>query len=344
MNDEIKELVEKTLEVLREPIQILRRIRSIRNIEKIRSKSIEIIQRTPEWYRERLHRVGASELATVIQLNTYQTVETLIESKKTIFASLLNGEPYPELAEFNLIWGTIMEDVAKQEFNRRFNTEIHCDKNTFDTLHDLRFSPDGFALLNYNTETCEICPYSNPPRMNESHVVAVIEIKCPVTRFPASNKIPIYYVPQLLVPMAYLYKHVDMGIFVDVKIIIPRNPSEKNFSGFIAFIKDEERVPINMARMDEKTFKNKFVERHKEFVRSKVIFPADQCPNKGYQYVLPFIITDFVLVPLYNNECTKKFFIDNTVTCAVQSYIVQLDEMMKITTLECTKSDTLALE
>lgn len=271
----------------------------------ITDRASGIRQRTPEWYNRRLDCIGASEIGSILGLSRYENMATVLARKRAV--QVIHKAP--------LSWGTLFERVAKRRFAEEFQTEIICDDQSFLQLQDhISFSPDGFALVNYNSKARTVHPLLYPPlTKNEVCVPAVIEIKCPFTRIPTEKGPPLYYMPQLFVPMHYL-PEVDLGIFIDVQIEVRRNPQHKA-DGFLCLWKDEWRHPVDLGRRSKEEL-NTWLETEGANVPDGEVFMADSHPGKGYRYVIPYYVDKFITTPYVkdakalNDFFTHKIFIE----------------------------------
>jgi len=136
----------------------------------------QIEQRTPEWYEARKHLLTASDVASALGQNPYQTAKKLMQNK------VLNDSKFT--GNFATLHGQKYEDEARLLFSKLYNLET-WDVGLFrhDTIRWLGGSPDGVASDG-----------------------SLLEIKCPIKR-EIKHEIPIYYYPQVQICMEVLNIH-----------------------------------------------------------------------------------------------------------------------------------------
>jgi putative phage-type endonuclease len=132
----------------------------------------QIEQRTPEWYEARKHLLTASDAASAIGLNPYQSSKQCLQKK--VFNDKFTGN-------FATIHGNKYEDEARFLFAKLYNLET-WDVGLFrhKTIKWLGGSPDGIASDG-----------------------SLLEIKCPIKR-EIKHEIPSYYYPQVQICMEVL--------------------------------------------------------------------------------------------------------------------------------------------
>jgi putative phage-type endonuclease len=163
----------------------------------------QIEQRTDRWYEIRNNMITASDVATALGVNKYQSTNSLIKQK----VSPKDGQKFASAATMH---GNKYEDEARLLFSDRFKLET-WEVGLFQHPHItwLGGSPDGIA--------------------NDGNL---IEIKCPVTR-EITHDIPVHYYPQVQIcmeildrPACYFIQYKPSNAFqnglLDVKLI-PRN-------------------------------------------------------------------------------------------------------------------------
>jgi putative phage-type endonuclease len=157
-------------------------------------------QRTEEWYKIRHNMITASDVATALGVNKYQSINSLIKKKLQISESN-NGSSSATLH------GNKFEDEARLLFEDRFKLktwEIGLFQHS--NIKWLGGSPDGIAADGN-----------------------LIEIKCPVTR-EIVHDIPVHYYPQVQIcmeildrPACYFIQYKPSNCFqnglLDVKLI-----------------------------------------------------------------------------------------------------------------------------
>lgn len=146
-------------------------------------------QRSPQWYKDRLYSVGASELSTLIGQNPHSNIYKFI------------GKKFGLLGEDDrraMNWGNVLEHVVGLYIEDIFICQLaELGAIPVGGMRNHRASPDGLAFV-----SCL------------GNAIVSFEIKAPLRRQP-NGKIPTTYVSQVLsqldaIPIA------DFAIFVDV--------------------------------------------------------------------------------------------------------------------------------
>lgn len=157
-------------------------------------------QRTNEWYHLRHNMITASDVATALGVNKYQSVNSLIKKKITAETKISGGSYATE-------HGNKYEDEARLLFSERFKLETwEIGLFQHPEISWLGGSPDGIA--------------------SDGNL---IEIKCPVTR-EIVHEIPSHYYPQVQIcmeildrPACYFIQYKPCNYFqngiLDVQII-----------------------------------------------------------------------------------------------------------------------------
>lgn len=164
----------------------------------------QIEQRTPEWYEARKGLLTASDAASALGLNPYQTSKSLLQKK--IFNDGFTGN-------FATIHGNKYEDEARLLFGKLYNLdtwEVGLFKHS--TIDWLGGSPDGIASDG-----------------------ALLEIKCPIKR-EIKHEIPSYYYPQvqicmevLDIPKCYFIQYKPETCFQDPILDVLEIPRSKEW-------------------------------------------------------------------------------------------------------------------
>lgn len=161
---------------------------------------IQTEQRTEEWYNIRHNMITASDVATALGVNKYQSINSLIKKKITLETKISGGS-------FATNHGNKYEDEARFLFADRFKLETwEIGLFQHPNISWLGGSPDGIASDGY-----------------------LIEIKCPVTR-EIIHEIPSHYYPQVQIcmeildrPACYFIQYKPSSYFqngiLDVQII-----------------------------------------------------------------------------------------------------------------------------
>lgn len=128
-------------------------------------------QRSEAWLKMRGNMLTASDVATALGQNKYQTPEDLIRKKCGL------GEPF--LGNEATAWGTKMEPIACEMFEQKYNLKVfELGLIPHEKYPWLGGSPDGLTENN-----------------------CLLEIKCPMRRKIVPGEVPVHYMAQLQVCM-----------------------------------------------------------------------------------------------------------------------------------------------
>ena len=164
---------------------------------------VQVEQRTDEWYNIRNNMITASDVASALGINKYQSQNTFIKQK----VNTNSQKVFNTLATSH---GNKYEDEARLLFSNRFKLETwEIGLFQHKSISWLGGSPDGIA--------------------SDGNL---IEIKCPVTR-EITHNIPDHYYPQVQIcmevlerPFCYFIQYQPGNSFqnciLDIKKI-PRN-------------------------------------------------------------------------------------------------------------------------
>lgn len=158
-----------------------------------------LTQRSAEWFRARVGRLGGSELATAMGWNRYKTRERLVAEKA--------GVKFPVESMVACWWGTLLEPVAERAAELALGTRLVGTDITIPAPAPLEGihanSPDGFGAVRFAVPpTAEHARYplqagEEPPAGWAAEVRPVLfEFKCPWMRIPKAE-IPKNYQPQV---------------------------------------------------------------------------------------------------------------------------------------------------
>lgn len=127
-----------------------------------------ILQHSEQWSRAKQKTIGGSEIARIMNLNSFGNMHDLFMSKTgaTSFKS-----------NIQMHWGNLFEDVICRYEEIISNTKV-LGENAFIIGPDgfISYSPDGLALVDDK--------------------IVLYEFKCPYSRIPTARP-PKYYVPQV---------------------------------------------------------------------------------------------------------------------------------------------------
>jgi len=154
----------------------------------------QYVQRTPEWFEQRRHRLTSSDAATALGINPYKKpVELLFEKcgcgrPFTGNEATLHGQKYEEesIGKYSQLMGKKNTDVGMISFGDL--DPIRKNKKYIDKkYHFLGGSADGIAVDIHNYEP-----------------MAMLEAKCPMRRKIKHGEVPTYYLPQVQLNMFIL--------------------------------------------------------------------------------------------------------------------------------------------
>lgn len=144
----------------------------------------QIVQRTEEWYERRNNLLTASDVATALGINPYESRNSLMKKKKE--------KPSGSGGSIATRHGNDNEDIARHLFGNLYNLETQeVGLFVHPVIDWLGGSPDGVVSDG-----------------------SLLEIKCPLTR-KIEHKIPDYYYPQVQICMEVL--NVEQCYFVQFK-------------------------------------------------------------------------------------------------------------------------------
>ena len=147
-----------------------------------------IEQKTPAWFAMRGKMVTASQVASVIGKNKYQSASALLREKLTPARA--------NTKSFATDWGNKYEDEAIDKYERLSGRKVLRFGLLQHPSHDwIGASPDGVSI-----GTPEEEPYA-------------VEVKCPVSR-EITEEVPDLYVPQMQLQMEVM--DLDSCLFIQV--------------------------------------------------------------------------------------------------------------------------------
>jgi len=154
-------------------------------------------QKSAEWYSLKAKTIGGSEVATVLGLNPFKNLKSLIAEKVGITGSGFSGNIATR-------WGTIFESVTRDwtQLVLGLDKEIQETGSLPGIIAGQRYSPDGLGivgLLNANDEL--------------DYYIVLFEFKSPFKSLP-DGKIPKHYRPQIQTGMLTI-PMVELSIFVN---------------------------------------------------------------------------------------------------------------------------------
>ncbi len=173
-------------------------------------------QRSEEWLKLRGNLLTASDAATAIGVNKYETPAKLLLKKC--------GMAEPFRGNEATAWGTMMEPVALEMFEERYNEKVYELGLVPHPIYNfLGGSPDGLTESN-----------------------CLVEIKCPMMRKIIPGEVPVHYMPQLQLCMDIM--DLESCFFVQYAPIEKTWPSPEVFDVTIV-PRDREWFKTNLPIM-----------------------------------------------------------------------------------------------
>lgn len=146
-----------------------------------------IMQHSDQWLEIRKYTVGGSSISTILGLNPYESMVSLVRKR-------LGWDKFAD--NISPQWGNLFEDVIKRVVEYQKNTLVLGEDLYIDGGERrpyTSYSPDGIAVINDE--------------------IVLLEFKCPYSRIP-DGKVPKYYVPQVLMGLD-LMQLPTRGLFVE---------------------------------------------------------------------------------------------------------------------------------
>lgn len=153
-------------------------------------------QRSAEWYDIRKFTIGGSEVATVLGLNPFESVKSLV-AKKANLSSAFNGNTATR-------WGNLFESVTQQFTEKllKMHVNIFVPGSVKGVVEGQRYSPDGIGVVRLLRDDDV-----------KDNFIVLFEFKSPLRSIPL-GAIPKHYVPQ--VQTGLLSIHIaEFAIFVN---------------------------------------------------------------------------------------------------------------------------------
>lgn len=139
----------------------------------------QFAQGSLEWYQNRKHSFGGSELASVLDGNKYKSFKQVCDDKKLITDSIDNLND--QFGNDNTCWGKLFEPISKHFIREKFGTIFEFGSIPHPFV-PVSYSPDGIILNKDKTD------------------IVLLEIKNPIKRSIMKNNkpnIPDIYLPQV---------------------------------------------------------------------------------------------------------------------------------------------------
>lgn len=163
----------------------------------VKASSAAPAQKSAEWYALKSKTIGGSEVATVLGLNPYKSVKSLIAEKAGVSESEFNGNIATR-------WGNVFERVTRDwaELVLLMDNKIVETGSLPGIIDRQRYSPDGLGVVVLIDEDGD-----------ESKYIILFEFKSPFRSIP-DGKIPKHYRPQIQTGMLTI-PIVDISIFIN---------------------------------------------------------------------------------------------------------------------------------
>lgn len=158
-------------------------------------------QGTKEWLDNKKYKIGGSEIATILNLNPYQSTKDLIgfHSNTKIFNN-----------NIAIYWGRLFESVLQNKINSLLNCKINEFGSIPHKKHgNVAYSPDGVAVVHKS----KLNKLIDVEDLNRFSLIVLFEFKCPYSRIP-TGLIPDYYLPQPKLGLDII-KICDIAIFTE---------------------------------------------------------------------------------------------------------------------------------
>lgn len=163
----------------------------------IQSVGTSPAQKSSEWYSLKSKTIGGSEVATILGLNPFRKVKSLIAEKVG-----LSEQPFT--GNIATRWGTIFESVTR-DWTYHVLLMDECIQETGSlegVIERQRYSPDGMGVVQLTNDNDELDYY-----------IVLFEFKSPLRSLP-DGKIPKHYMPQIQTGMLTI-PLIELSIFVN---------------------------------------------------------------------------------------------------------------------------------
>lgn len=163
----------------------------------VKSVGASPAQKSAEWYLLKSKTIGGSEIATVLGINPFKKVNSLIADKLGLTEHAFTGNMATR-------WGTIFETVTR-EWSQKVLLMDECIQETGSlegVIHGQRYSPDGLGIVKLMSEEYKLDYY-----------IVLFEFKSPYGSLP-NGRIPKHYIPQIQTGMLTI-PMVELSIFVN---------------------------------------------------------------------------------------------------------------------------------
>ena len=159
--------------------------------------NISCQQGSTEWHNLRKTRVGASEISTLLGINKYKTLRTLL-MEKTV------DVPQTRYIGAPAAFGKLFETVIRTHCENEYKTAIY-ESGPIISLPGQATSPDGISIVNIEIDG------------KIYKKIALWEFKCLYMRQPVYGTLPDYYKTQVLAGLE-TFPICSLAIFVETNI------------------------------------------------------------------------------------------------------------------------------
>lgn len=168
-------------------------------------------QGSEEWLLQRNKSIGGSQIATILGINKYENMRSLVLSKAGL-SKFKKAAP--------LWFGNLMEHCVEQYVHLRWGSTVVETGSITHTIDCISYSPDGLCVIKKSKlddvfteiELRQIQGSSSFKPADE--LLVLMEFKSPFMRIPIQGEIPTYYVPQPLLGMTVI-PIAEVSLFIE---------------------------------------------------------------------------------------------------------------------------------
>ena len=167
-------------------------------------------QGSAEWLQQRNKSIGGSQIATILGINKYETMTSLVKSKAGI-SKFKKAPP--------LWFGNLMEYCVEQYVKLRWDATVVETGSITHTIDCISYSPDGLCVIKKSKlkeftkkDFTEIQKTSMFEKDDE--LLVLMEFKSPFIRIPIVGQVPPYYIPQPQLGMCVI-PITEVSLFIE---------------------------------------------------------------------------------------------------------------------------------
>lgn len=191
-------------------------------------------QKTRAWEEFKLTTIGGSQMSTILGLNPYETMRTLVAGKVGLsnrrFSSTLKTQ-----------WGNLFEPLIRQYIEHTLDTRIVGDDLLISTEDCISYSPDGLGVVMREVKTAVEIDGKTVENTTLAPTCVLFEFKCPFNRIP-DGRVPKYYLPQVKTGLDII-DVADSGLYAEA---VFRRCSWQDLNDTLTY--DRSLVPKNSGR------------------------------------------------------------------------------------------------